>query len=67
MEQGIEISNKPKKGDVLLYDGKSYKNVSLETLLFEVNKNIKDLGKQLLEREKEIKELKKEIKYLKGE
>lgn len=67
MEQGIEIKNKPKDGDILIYEKGGYKNISLETILFDINKNIKDLHKQLVERGKEIEKLKSEIKFLKGE
>lgn len=67
MEQGIEVLNKPKKGDILIFTDKGYKNVSFKDLLRDVNKNILDLQKQLLDNEKTILELKSEIRYLKGE
>ena len=67
MEQGIEIINKPNKGDVLVWDGKGYKNISFNYLLSSLNKNINELEKRLLECEKTIKEQAKEIRYLKGE
>lgn len=67
MERGIEILNKPEKGDVLVWDGKGYKHVNLKFILKDVNKTIFDLESALKKAENEIVELKKEIKYLKGE
>lgn len=56
METIIDISGKPKKGDVLVYDGKKFTIISKEIFL-----------DQVITQQNEIDFLKKEVKTLKGQ
>ena len=66
----IKIKNKPKKDDILIFDGEDYKNTDLKSILKPYDDFINELQKRLLECESDIKDLKlmkEDIKYLKGE
>lgn len=70
----IKIKNKPKKDDILVFDGEDYKNTDLKGILKPYNDFINELQNRLCMDESDIKELKieveklkEDIKYLKGE
>lgn len=58
----LELKNKPKDGDILVYDKDGFKSISKSVFLSELSKEIKELQKL----KKEIKEMKDSINILRG-
>lgn len=59
----VKINKKLEKGDVLVYDGKEWKNVSKKEFLAEMQKEVDNIKEQL----KIVKDLKRKVAELRGE
>lgn len=59
----VKLNKKLEKGDVLVYDGKEWKNVSKKEFLIELANEIVDIKEAL----KAIKDLKHKVAELRGE
>ena len=59
----VKLNKKLEKGDVLVYDGKEWKNISKKEFLAEMQKEIDEAEEQL----KLIKDLKRKVAELRGE
>lgn len=59
----VKINKKLEKGDILVYDGKEWKNVSKKEFLAELVNEITDIKEEL----KAIKDLKHKVAELRGE
>ena len=59
----VKLNKKLEKGDVLVYDGKEWKNISKKEFLAEIINEIGDINEKL----KILKEFKKKIAELRGE
>lgn len=59
----VKLNKKLEKGDVLIYDGKEWKNVSKKEFLAEMQKEVDDIKERL----KVVKDLKHKVAELRGE
>lgn len=67
MKLVLELKNKPRDGDILIFDKDGFKSVSKSVFLSELLKDIKELKIALNNADNSINKLNNEIKYLKGE
>lgn len=67
MKLVLELKNKPKKGDVLVFDGKNFECVSSESFLRGLNSELRLLKNRVIILTDDVNGLKEEIKILKGE
>lgn len=59
----VKLNKKLEKGDVLVYDGKEWKNISKKEFLAEMQKEVDDTKEQL----KVVEDLKHKVAELRGE
>lgn len=60
MKIEIDIKHKPRKNDIVIFDGEKWEVVSLDKFLNEINNHIKNV-------EIRVSELENDIKLIKGE
>lgn len=67
MKAVIEIKNKARKGDILMFDGEGYINVSFEKLVADIKSNLSHQTDDLRQVTDQVNKNIKDIKLLKGE
>jgi hypothetical protein len=63
----LELKNKPRKDDILVFNGESFECVSKQSLIKKLELNICDMDISLKNIDFTLEELSKEIRLLKGE
>ena len=67
MKAVIEIKNKARKGDILMFDGEGYINVSFEKLVADIKSDLSHQTDDLRQVTDQVNKNIKDIKLLKGE
>lgn len=63
----LELKNKPRKDDILVFNGESFECVSKQSLIKKLELDIRNIDISLENIDLTLEELDKEIKLLKGE